>query len=79
MVNCLSYALAFWSKYPKYRIVYNGDHAINVPMDVKVQGFIPLRFYGYMYFRSAFRDELTKEEFKTLEEYLQWEKSLKVS
>lgn len=78
MVNCLSYALWFWKRHPKYKIVYNGDHAINVPINVKVQGFISLRLYGYMYFRSAFRDELTKGDFETLEEYLQWEKELKL-
>lgn len=31
-INCLSYALRFWKKNPLYRIWYNSDHCINIPM-----------------------------------------------
>lgn len=54
MINCLSYALRFWNTNKKYRIYYNSDHCINLPIKDGHEccGFLPIEEYGYDYFKD---------------------------
>ncbi len=57
-MNCLQYALEFWSQNPDYSLFYNSDHVVNLPDFnnplVKAKyaeiGFLPLTEFGYVYF-----------------------------
>lgn len=73
-MNCLSYALRFWSSNPDYRIYYNNDHCINLPsfVEVKVEKgprFLPLASYGYEHFSSSFAGVLSEEDKLLLARY----------
>lgn len=70
MTNCLSYALHFWNKNRHYKILYNSDHAINVPIETNVEGFLPLQSFGYDYFSKSFSGLLKNEDLELLREYL---------
>lgn len=69
-INCLSYALRFWRGNEKYKIYYNGDHVINLPIGSIPGNFFPLNYYGYDHLISSFRDEITTQDAELLKEYL---------
>lgn len=68
-LNCLQYALKFWEANSDYRIWYNSDHCINLPLNSSVVGFLPAEEYGYCYFSSAFKEFLTDEYLVILKKY----------
>ncbi len=73
-LNCLSYALQFWNKNPDYKIWYNSDHCINIPIDTYPsfkhgRMFLPAEEFGYYYFSNAFKDLISEEDHILLKEY----------
>lgn len=79
-MNCLAYALRFWKKEPKYRLFYNSDHVINLPLGknsghvvYEATGFSPVEEYGYEYFSKAFDELLDEYEKKLLKKYFKIE------
>lgn len=74
MINCLSYALRFWDKNPDYRIWYNSDHCINIPLDTYPnfkygRMFLPAEEFGYHYFISSFKGLISLEDEVLLKKY----------
>ena len=59
--NCLSYALRYWNLYPEYRLYYNSDHVVNLPVNVCI-GFLPIEDFGYDYFFNWYKNGLINEE-----------------
>ena len=57
MINCLSYALRYWNLYPEYRLYYNSDHVVNLPVNA-CMGFLPIEDFGYDYFFRWYEDKL---------------------
>lgn len=55
--NCLSYALRYWNLHPEYRLYYNSDHVVNLPVNACI-GFLPIEEFGYDYFFSWYEDKL---------------------
>lgn len=74
-INCLAYALRFWKENKKYKILYDGNHVINVPDCVSVNGFLPLSSYGYEHFINSFAGLLTYVDIFLLKEYLRNEQN----
>lgn len=62
MTNCLQYALEFWEKYPSYRLWYNGDHVINLPLGSTATGFLPIEDFGFDYFHNWYTGGLIDEK-----------------
>lgn len=60
MLNCLSYALRYWDLYPEYRLYYNSDHVINLPVNIYT-GFLPIEEFGYDYFFNWYKRGLINE------------------
>lgn len=60
-MNCLSYALRFWEKHRKYKILYNSYHCINVPCGTSVEGFLPIEEFKYNYFYNWYETGLIEE------------------
>lgn len=60
-INCLSYALRYWNLYPEYRLYYNSDHVVNLPVNVCI-GFLPIEDFGYDYFFSWYKNSLINED-----------------
>jgi hypothetical protein len=60
-MNCLQYALEFWEKNPKYRLWYNSDHVINLPLGSTATGFSPIEDFGFDYFFKWYEDRLINE------------------
>ena len=56
-INCLSYALRYWNLYPEYRLYYNSNHVVNLPINVCI-GFLPIEDFGYDYFFRWYEDKL---------------------
>jgi hypothetical protein len=56
--NCLSYALRYWNLYPEYRLYYNSDHCVNLPIGAECTGFLPIEEFGYDYFFKWYEDKL---------------------
>lgn len=56
-INCLSYALRYWSLYPEYRLYYNSYHVVNLPVNACI-GFLPIEDFGYDYFFRWYEDKL---------------------
>ena len=54
MMNCLEYALEFWSSNKDYCILYNSDHVINVPEGIEVDGFLDISYYGREHIIKSF-------------------------
>ena len=79
LINCLSYALNFWAAHPKYVIVYNEDHAINIPDGAYVlnssPSFVPLETYGYSFLVRSFGKLLTEHDKCLLDVYLEKRKN----
>ena len=67
-MNCMQYALQFWKKNPNYIILYNSDHAINVPARTNVEGFLPLAHFGEEHITKSFG--LSKYYIQLLKRYL---------
>jgi len=59
--NCLSYALRYWNLYPEYRLYYNSDHVVNLPVNACI-GFLPIEDFGYDYFLNWYKNGLINEE-----------------
>ncbi len=59
--NCLSYALRYWNLYPEYRLYYNSDHVVNLPVNACI-GFLPIEYFGYDYFLNWYKNGLINEE-----------------
>lgn len=77
MISCLSYALRFWDKQPKYKIYYDSDHCINLYDGTFVQGFVPIQIYGYEYFAKWHKLNLiTNKDLKLLKKYFELEPKL---
>ena len=55
--NCLSYALRYWNLYPEYRLYYNSNHVVNLPVNACI-GFLPIEDFGYDYFFRWYEDKL---------------------
>ena len=53
-MNCLQYALEFWSTNPCYTIHYNSDHCINLPKGETATGFLPIEDFGYEHISKSF-------------------------
>lgn len=70
MINCLSYALRFWNTNKYYKILYNSDHVINVPINTNVLGFLDLKEFGEDYFLKAFDGLLNDSDKLILNKYL---------
>ena len=70
-INCLSYALRFWNDSPHYRIWYNSDHAINLPLGSSATGFLPVEDFGLEYFKSAFNGLLSDSDLGLLNKYFE--------
>lgn len=70
-MNCLQFALSFWKDNPRYRLLYNSDHVINVPIGTDVAGFLELNDFGIDYFLSAFKESLSSEDICLLQEYFE--------
>lgn len=73
-MNCLAYALRFWRDNKDYRIWYNSDHCINIPIDTYPtftygRKFLPAEDFGINYFKTSFEDLLDEEEKEILKEY----------
>mgnify|MGYP003482244471 CR=1 FL=1 len=69
--NCLSYALEFWSNNSKtYKMVYNSNHVINVPIDTDVKGFLDIKEFGYEHLVSSFKGLLSVKDEGLLIQYL---------
>lgn len=62
MINCLSYALRFWNLHPEYRLYYNSDHCVNLPIGAECTGFLPIEEFGYDYFFNWYKRGLINEE-----------------
>ena len=60
-INCLSYALRSWNLYPEYRLYYNSDHVVNLPINACI-GFLPIEDFGYDYFFNWYKNGLINEE-----------------
>ena len=54
MMNCLEYALEFWSGNKDYSILYNSDHVINVPEGIEVDGFMDIAYFGREHIIKSF-------------------------
>lgn len=67
-MNCLSYALQFWNKNPKYKIYYNHDHCINSNTALN-HPWLEINEYGLNYFKKSFSDLLNEQDKIFLEEY----------
>ena len=78
LINCLSYALNFWAAHREYIIVYNEDHAINIPEGAYVINskltFQPLETYGYSFLLRSFGELLTDHDKYLLDTYLETRK-----
>ena len=61
MINCLSYALRYWELHYEYRLYYNSEHVINLPVNVYT-GFLPIEDFGYDYFFNWYKNGLINEE-----------------
>lgn len=74
LINCLSYALNFWAAHPEYVIMYNEDHAINIPEGAYILNsplkFVPLEIYGYSFLLRSFGKLLTEHDKALLDVYL---------
>jgi len=73
-MNCLSFALRFWVDNKDYRLWYNSDHVINIPIDTHPtfkngRKFLPIEEFGYYYFLSSFSGILEEEDMKLLAQY----------
>lgn len=71
-MNCLAYALRFWNEHPRYRLYYNSDHVVNLPVDVGEKCspiFLPAEAFGYDYFAGAFEGLLNEAEKDLLRKY----------
>lgn len=68
MINCLSYALRFWDKHPKYKIYYNSDHCINSDRELG-NGWLEFHNYGLNHLQSSFRNLLMKNDVGLLMKY----------
>jgi len=62
MINCLSYALRYWNLYPEYRLYYNSDHCVNLPIGAECTGFLPIEDFGYDYFLNWYKNGLINED-----------------
>jgi hypothetical protein len=63
--NCLAYALRFWERNPRYRLYYNSDHVVNLPVEAGEKCFpmfLPAEDFGYDYFQGAFNGLLDEHE-----------------
>ena len=60
-INCLSYALRYWNLYPEYRLYYNSDHVVNLPINIYT-GFLPIENFGYDYFFNWYKRGLINED-----------------
>jgi len=79
-MNCLAYALRFWSENPNYKLWYNSNHVINIPIGLDATfthnseypyaiAYSPAEQWGYNYFASAFKGLLDKDEMELLKKY----------
>ena len=68
MMNCLEYALEFWSSNKDYCILYNSDHVINVPEGIEVDGFLDISFYGREHIIKSF--SINENYIKIMDDYL---------
>ena len=68
-MNCLQFALYFYSKNPEYKIFYDGDHVINLRENVNIQNFLPIETYGKEHILSSFGKTLYPIDEKRLNEY----------
>lgn len=71
MINCLEYALDFWNENRDYKIQYNSNHCINVPIGTKVYGFDSIEGFGFDYFENWFTEQklIPERSYKLLIEY----------
>ena len=71
MINCLEYALDFWNENKDYKIQYNSNHCINVPIGTKIYGFDSIEGFGFDYFESWFTEQnlISKRTYKLLIDY----------
>lgn len=60
-INCLSYALRYWELHYEYRLYYNSEHVINLPVNACI-GFLPIEDFGYDYFFSWYKNSLINED-----------------
>jgi hypothetical protein len=70
--NCLAYALRYWKAHPHYRLYYNSNHVVNLPVAVGEKcapTFLPAEAFGFGYFAGAFEGLLDEEEQALLQEY----------
>lgn len=51
-MNCLEYALQFWSSNPKYLIYYNSDHCINLDKPYPNKDYLEIKNFGLEYFKN---------------------------
>lgn len=72
MMNCLSYALNFWSEHPEYLIYYNGDHCINLRDREVATNYLSLSGYGLEHMMSSFQNTLNKEDIFLLKQYFEY-------
>ena len=68
MINCLEYALEFWSSNKDYCILYNSDHVINVPEGIEVDGFLDISYFGSEHLIKSF--SLNEIYIKIMDDYL---------
>ncbi len=69
-MNCLQFALRFWSKNRKYRIFYNSDHVINLEQ-CQQSDYLPLEDFGFDNIYQSFKGLLTKEDIDLLKCYFE--------
>ena len=67
-MNCLEYALEFWSGNKDYNILYNSDHVINVPEGIEVDGFMDIACFGREHIIKSF--SLTGNYINIMDDYL---------
>lgn len=67
-MNCLQYALRFWEINNKYKIYYNGDHAVNSDEKIEGNNYALLSKYTLNDVLAEFKD-LTPEDIEILKRY----------
>ena len=72
-MNCLVFALRFWSRNPEYKIYYDGSHCVNADMPIGGK-FLPAEKFGLLHFLGAFQDHLSEEDKSTLIRYFDIER-----
>lgn len=76
-MNCLIFCLHFWNTNREYKIMYNSDHCINVPIGTNIikgsngyPDFTDITNFGYNNIRNSFIDLFTEQkDLELLEEY----------